>query len=194
MHAMLPQPILRTPRLLLRPFSLSDAPEVQRLAGAPEVAATTAAIPHPYEDGMAEAWINSHAPALSEETNVVYAITDASSGALLGAVGLRCDMEHNRAELGYWLGHPYWRNGYTTEAATAMLGYAFETLGLRRVLARHFAINPASGRVMQKIGMTQEGVMRQHFVKWGQAVDVVFYGILSDEWRARQERAQEGDA
>lgn len=186
---MLPQPILRTPRLILRPFTLADAPAVQRLAGAPEVAATTAAIPHPYEDGMAEAWINSHPAALEGETNVVYAITDATSGSLLGAIGLRVDLEQNRAELGYWLGHPYWRNGYMTEAAAEMLRYAFEALGLRRVLARHFAINPASGRVMQKIGMAHEGVMRQHFVKWGRPVDVVFYGILADEWRARQQSA-----
>lgn len=191
---MLPQPILRTPRLILRPFTLTDAPEVQRLAGAREVAATTAAIPHPYEDGMAEAWINSHPAALADETNVVYAVADAPTGALLGAIGLHCDMEHNRAELGYWLGHPYWRNGLATEAAAEMLRYAFEMLGLRRVLARHFATNPASGRVMRKIGMTQEGVMRQHFVKWGQPVDVVFYGILADEWRARQAAALETTA
>jgi RimJ/RimL family protein N-acetyltransferase len=188
---MLPQPILRTPRLILRPFTLADALEVQRLAGAPEVAATTAAVPHPYEDGVAEAWISSHPAALADETNVVYAVTDASIGSLLGAIGLRVDMEHNRAELGYWLGHPYWRRGYTTEAAAEMLRYAFEALRLRRVLARHFATNPASGRVMQKIGMAHEGVMRQHFVKWGRPVDVVFYGILADEWRDRQLSATE---
>nr|MCU0509361.1 GNAT family N-acetyltransferase [Anaerolineae bacterium] len=114
---MLPQPILRTARLVLRPFTLADAPDVQRLAGAPEVAATTAAIPHPYEDGMAEKWISSHPAGLEGETNVVYAMTDEQTGALMGAIGLHVDMEHNRAELGYWLGHPYWRNGYTTEAA-----------------------------------------------------------------------------
>ncbi len=181
---MLPQPILRTARLVLRPFTLADAPDVQRLAGAPEVAATTAAIPHPYEDGMAEKWISSHPAGLEGETNVVYAMTDEQTGALMGAIGLHVDMEHNRAELGYWLGHPYWRNGYTTEAAKAMLRYAFEELKLRRVLARHFGMNPASGRVMQKIGMTREGVMRQHFVKRGVPVDVVFYAILADEWHA----------
>ena len=185
---MLPQPVLRTTRLILRPFALTDAADVQRLAGAREVAATTANIPHPYEDGMAEAWINSHPAGLEQETNTVYAITDAATGALMGAIGLTVAMEHGRAELGYWLGHPYWRRGYTTEAATEMLRYAFEELGLRRVMARHMGINPASGRVMRKIGMTQEGVMRQHFVKWGQPVDVVFYGILADDWRAQAER------
>jgi RimJ/RimL family protein N-acetyltransferase len=111
-------------------------------------------------------------------------MTDEQTGALMGAIGLHVDMEHNRAELGYWLGHRYWRNGYTTEAAKAMLRYGFEELHLRRVFARHFGMNPASGRVMQKIGMTREGVMRQHFVKRGVPVDVVFYAILADEWHA----------
>lgn len=191
---MLPQPVLRTERLLLRPFALTDAAEVQRLAGAREVAATTAAIPHPYDLSLAESWISSHPAALADGTNVVFAITQARSGALLGAIGLSVASEHSRAELGYWIGLPYWRNGYCTEAADAMLRYAFEELGLRRVFARHFAVNPASGRVMQKIGMTREGVMRQHFVKWGSPTDVVFYGILADEWRTRHVSGQEARA
>ena len=180
---MLSQPILRTRRLTLRPFTLADAPEVQRLAGAREIAATTAAIPHPYEDGMAEEWIKSHATGLEFETTVVYAITDAAGGTLFGGIGLTIVMEHARAELGYWIGHPYWGRGYCSEAAAAMLRYGFEEVGLRRIMARHFAINPASGRVMQKIGMAREGAMRQHFVKWGEPLDIVFYGILADEWR-----------
>lgn len=191
---MLPQPILRTERLILRPFALADAADVQRLAGAREVAATTAAIPHPYEDGMAEAWIASHATGLAEGTNVVYAIANGQTGALIGAVGLSVVAEHSRAELGYWIGVPFWGQGYCTEAAAVMLRYAFDELGLRRVQARHFAINPASGRVMQKIGMAHEGVMRQHFVKWGQPGDIVFYGILADEWHAQQLDAPEAGA
>lgn len=181
---MLSQPVLRTTRLILRPFTLADAPDVQRLAGAREVAANMSFVPHPYLDGMAEAWISGQPAGLIEGTNVVYAITDGESGALIGAIALSVVAEHGRAELGYWIGVPYWNNGYTTEAATEMLRYAFEELDLRRVQARHFDTNPASGRVMQKIGMTREGVMRRHFVKWRQPVDVVFYGILAEEWRA----------
>ena len=188
---MLPQPILRTHRLILRPFTLADAPDVQLLAGAREVAATTALIPHPYSDGMAEAWIASHPNGLAEGTNVVYAITDGQTGALIGAIGLSVVAEHSRAELGYWIGVPFWGHGYCTEAAAAVLRYAFEELGLRRVQARHFAINPASGRVMQKTGMAHEGVMRQHFVKWGRPMDIVFYGILADDWRAQQAHVAE---
>ena len=75
--------------------------------------------------------------------------------------------------------------GYCTEAAAEMLRYAFEDLGLHRVMARHFRSNPASGRVMQKIGMQYEGRMREHFWRWDQAHDIELYGILRREWQAR---------
>ena len=72
---MIEQPNLTTRRLLLRPFAPADAPDVQRLAGAREIAATTANIPHPYEAGMAEQWIASHRPALEQDRTVTYAVT-----------------------------------------------------------------------------------------------------------------------
>jgi ribosomal-protein-alanine N-acetyltransferase len=82
------QPDLITERLYLRPFTLSDASDVQRLAGERDIAATTAAMPHPCEDGMAEAWIGQHAERFASGESVVFAITRRSDGALLGAVGL----------------------------------------------------------------------------------------------------------
>jgi RimJ/RimL family protein N-acetyltransferase len=182
---MLLQPILHTPRLTLRPFELADAPDVQRLAGAREVASTTAAIPHPYADGMAEEWIGARDEALRNDSIVTYALALRENGALVGAMGLHLAREHERAELGYWVGLPYWGQGYCTEAAREVLRYAFEDLRLHRVIARHFRRNPASGRVMQKIGMFCEGTMRQHFIKWGQYEDIVFYAILHDEWLAQ---------
>ncbi len=94
------QPTLSTPRLLLRPFTESDAPEVRRLANDPEIAANTLTIPHPYPEGAAESWIATHAPALAQGTKAVFAITDARSRQLLGAIGLEIDRAHQRAELG----------------------------------------------------------------------------------------------
>lgn len=80
------RPTLQTSRLILRPFTLADAPEVQRLAGAEEIAATTLNIPHPYEDGMAEQWIASHPQAFEEGKLVVFAMERKSDGALVGAI------------------------------------------------------------------------------------------------------------
>jgi RimJ/RimL family protein N-acetyltransferase len=178
---MSPQPTLTTERLLLRPLTLADAPEVQRLAGEREIAATTAAIPHPYPDGAAEDWIETHPGRFARGEAAVFAVTHLPDGALLGVVGLEIDTETQRAELGYWIGKPYWNQGYASEAAAAVVRFALSDLGLRRVFARHFSGNPASGRVMQKIGMRHEGTLRKHAVKWGEVHDLEIYGLLAGE-------------
>jgi [ribosomal protein S5]-alanine N-acetyltransferase len=178
------RPTLETARLILRPFILADAPEVQRLAGAREVASTTANIPHPYPDGLAEEWIGSHQAKFDAGELVNFAIT-LRDGTLMGAIGLVINKTHRRAEMGYWLGVPYWNQGYTTEAAQAVLGYGFEKLGLNRIFARYLTRNPASGRVMHKMGMTYEGCQRQHDLKWDQFEDIGLYGILKSEYDAR---------
>ena len=151
------RPSLETERLLLRPFTLADAPEVQRLASDKEIAATTLNIPHPYAEGMAEQWIATHQERYDMNELVNFAITRRGDNALLGAIGLVLSLPHKRAEMGYWIGKPYWKHGYATEAAKAVLRYGFEVLKLNRIHASHFAGNPASGRVMQKIGMQHEG-------------------------------------
>jgi RimJ/RimL family protein N-acetyltransferase len=179
------RPTLETARLILRPFTLEDAPEVQRLAGAREVASTTANIPYPYENGLAEAWINTHQERFEAGALVNFAITRRDDGALLGAIGLVIDKANARAELGYWLGLPYWNQGYMTEAAAAVLRYAFEALSLNKVNASYLLRNPASGRVMQKVGMTYEGTFRQHMFKWGVFEDLAYYAILKSEYEAR---------
>ena len=178
------QPTLATKRLLLRPFALADAPRVQQLARAREIADVTLHIPHPYEDGMAEAWIRTHQPSFRDGRSVSFAIVRRSDNLLCGAVSIGIDPDNSHAELGYWIGVPYWRQGYGTEAAQAMLRYGFEDLNLHRIYAHHFARNPASGRIMQKIGMTYEGCLRQHVRKWDAFEDLIQYGILRSEWQA----------
>lgn len=171
-------PTLTTARLVLRPFALSDAAEVQRLAGAREIADTTLHVPHPYPDGAAEAWIGGHAAAWAARDALTLAVTERPGGALVGAIGLILALPDRRAELGYWIGVPWWNRGYATEAGRAIMAHGFATLGLHRVMARHFARNPASGRVMQKLGMEREGVLRQHVLKWGAFEDLVVYAVL----------------
>jgi len=178
----MPRPTLITERLILRPFVLQDAPAVQRLAAAREVAEGTLLIPHPYPPGAAEEWISGHD---EQSVNHVFAIALRTGGDVMGAIGLHVERQHERAEIGYWLGVPHWKNGYVTEAAAAVVGYAFEQLGMHRVFAFHFVRNPASGRVLVKIGMQSEGTMRQHLLKWGEHVDVHYYGILREDWMRR---------
>jgi [ribosomal protein S5]-alanine N-acetyltransferase len=170
-------PQVSTARLELRAFHARDAADVQRLAGAREVADTTATIPHPYPDGVAEAWIATHHTAWETRQQLVLAITQRDGGAFIGAIGFVFATEHERAELGYWLGLPYWRKGFATEAATALVDFGFNVLQLNRIQAHHLARNPASGRVLEKAGLLREGRSAQAVFKHGKPEDVVFYGV-----------------
>lgn len=175
-------PTLTTPRLILRPFQLADAKEVQRLAGDYAIAKTTLNVPHPYEDGMAETWIQAQQQEFENGTHVVFAITHRVQHYLIGAIGLsNIKKEFDTAELGYWIGVPHWNNGYGTEATAAIIKYGFTDLNLNRIYAHHFQQNPASGRIMQKVGMTHEGQLRQHVKKWDRYIDIEVYGILKDD-------------
>lgn len=180
------QPTLQTKRLILRPFELFDGEDLRRLAGDRAIADTTLQIPHPYEVGMAEEWILAQRPRFEAGEQVVFAAVLRGSDQLIGAMGLVMEGKFRRAELGYWIGRPYWRNGYCTEAAQAVLEYGFQFLNLNRIHAYHFKRNPASGRVLQKLGMRHEGSSPQHVMKWGIFEDVELYGILRSGWRSRR--------
>jgi ribosomal-protein-alanine N-acetyltransferase len=179
------QPTIKTEHLILRPYSLNDTPELQRLIGDRDIASTTANIPHPYEDGMAEEWIGKRQESFNKGETVDFAITHRQDGFFMGGISLgSIDKYSELAEIGYWIGKPYWGHGYVTEAARAVLKYGFEVMELNRIHSRHFSRNPASGRVMQKIGMIREGYRRQHFKKWGKFEDIELYGILRSEYLA----------
>jgi len=182
MKGVIDQPTLRTSRLILRPFTVDDAVSVELLAGAREVADTTMHLPHPYPSGAAEQWIATHPGEWDAGTCATFAITDAGTGQLFGAIALTIAAAHARGELGYWIGLPFWNRGYCTEAGIAMLELGFETLGLHRIQARHLTRNPASGRVMQKLAMQPEGVHRHGMRKNDRFEDLAIYAILSDEW------------
>jgi RimJ/RimL family protein N-acetyltransferase len=178
-------PTLGTPRLVLRPFTELDATDVQRLAGDARVADTTLTIPHPYPDGAAEAWIATHEGTWNLGRSLTLAVTLRDTGELIGAIGLSIDPDKRSAEMGYWVGVPFWGSGYCTEAARAVLQHGFAALDLLRIHAHAFARNPASARVMEKIGML-EGVPRQKTVlKNGRPEEVREFAISRAAWDAR---------
>jgi ribosomal-protein-alanine N-acetyltransferase len=183
-------PTLKTERLVLRAFTLRDAPDVQRLAGEWEVARTLLSVPHPYEAGMAEEWISEHRPAFERGEGVNFAVLLRERGELCGSCGLLINPRDANAELGYWIGVPYWGRGYATEAAREVVRYGFEQLWLHRIYAAHFGNNPASARVLKKIGMSYEGTRREHHRKRGDYEDRVEYGLLVSEWRAAQRSSE----
>lgn len=156
---------------------------MQQLAGDRAIADATLTIPHPYRDGEAEDWIAKHQPEFDLGKGVILAITRKADGLLIGAIGLSGMMAGHQAELGYWIGRPYWNQGLCTEACREILRYAFSELSLIRVHANHFGRNPASGRVMRKVGMQHEGSRRLHIKKWDQFEDLELYGVLKTEWQ-----------
>ncbi len=178
-------PRIETERLVLRPFEIHDAPSVEKLAGTREVAETTLAIPHPYPAGGAAPWIEMHAGAWQRGERLTLAICDrVGPEQLLGAISLVIEREHSRGEIGYWIAREKWGRGYASEAAHAVTGYAFADVELHRVQGRCFTRNPASARVMQKLGMRLEGVHRQAHFRFGRFEDSAMYAILAAEWNA----------
>ena len=174
-------PSMRTARLQLRPMTVEDAPRVEELVSDPDVALTTATIPHPYPRGAAVEWIERHSKGPDFGGEAVWAIVHPQLG-LVGAMGLRVESQQSRAEMGYWIGKPYWGQGFATEAGGALLRYGFQTLGLNRIYAHHMRRNPSSGRVMQKLRMRYEGSLRQHFRRNDRFEDLECYGILKEEY------------
>jgi len=182
------QPELRTERLRLRPFRPEDARVVRELAGAREVAENTLTVPHPYPEGAAEAWIASLEPAFARGEMAAFAVI-GEDGELVGACGLKLEPEDGIAEIGYWIGVPWWGRGYASEAARAVVDFGFRELGLHRIWARVFVRNPASVRVAENAGLRLEGTLRRNLRKGDELLDHHVHGILRDEWlEARESR------
>lgn len=179
-------PTIESEKVLLRPFSPGDVAEVTRLASDKEIAKTTSNIPHPYEEKMAKKWIEKHEKEWEKGEALKLAVTRKEDENLVGSISLEIYDQHDMAELGYWIGKEYWSKGYCTEAAAAIIEYGFEVLDLNKIYASYFKDNPGSGKVLKKLGMRKEGCFRQHFKKWGEYKDQVYYGILKDEYLSNQ--------
>jgi ribosomal-protein-alanine N-acetyltransferase len=139
--------------LVLRPFVDGDANSIQLLASDKSIADTTATIPHPYPDGMAQQWIAETLEKCAAGEQASFAITLAPSGELVGAISLM-HIEAGAAELGYWVGVPYWGRGIASCAARRVVAYGLGELGLGRIHARCLSRNPASGKILLRAGFT----------------------------------------
>ena len=157
------QPSLSSPRLKLRPFIASDADAVRNLAGHPAIAAGTIGVPHPYPEGLATQWIARHPDEWGRRSAVTFAIELKSTHQLVGSISLM-RMTQDSAELGYWVGVPYWNRGYCTEAAQQLIDFGFNKLGLNRIIGKHLVSNPASGGVLVKCGFTR--IVNPHMELW----------------------------
>ncbi|MEM1083308.1 MAG: GNAT family N-acetyltransferase [Verrucomicrobiota bacterium] len=176
--------MFQTDRLILRPFRMEDAEVVTRWVSDRRVAEMTTLIPHPYTLDDAEEWLERVVSYDDAHGFKIFAITLCESDELIGCIGLLREEGAPWAEFGYWLGVPFWGNGYATEALGEILRFGFEDTGLRRIEACHFAHNPASGRVMEKAGLRYEGTQKLRCRRDGQLFDRVNYGLIDEDWRA----------
>jgi len=145
-------PVLGTARLILRAPRLGDAKAIAALANDRHIAENTARIPHPYKLGDAKAWIGG-ANTNSDEEQYVITLAD---GTLVGACGI--EQPDGMPSIGYWLGRPFWRKGYATEAVRALIDHAFGDLEHEELHASARVTNPASRHVIEKCGFQWTGV------------------------------------
>jgi len=181
-------PRLETDRLRLRPFVAEDAVQLAELAGAREIADTMISIPHPFSIAAARTTIEANAANFQSGRSIHFAIEGKGAARLDGCVELRhVDSEHSQAELSFWIGKPAWGHGYASEAARVVVRFGFDDLDLNRIYAYHMVRNPASGAVLRKAGMKQEGILRDRVRKSGVFEDVALYAILRSDSAAVQQ-------
>lgn len=161
-----------------------------------EISRNTLYIPYPYSAEDAEEWIEQRiAHRRDQPTPVTFALR-APDGTLIGVVGadeLEVGASH-RANIGYWLAKPYWGRGLMTKAMRRYTAYAFERLEVVRLTAEVFTWNDASRRVLEKVGFRQEGYFRKHREKEGRLVDVLYYGLLREDFSELDRRSGSGSS
>jgi RimJ/RimL family protein N-acetyltransferase len=176
--------MLETDRLILRSLTSADIPLIQHSASVREIADTMISIPHPYPEGEAKRYVAQKITEFEQGQSRTFAIERKSEPCFCGVVEIRdIEREHSQAELSFWLAVAAWGQGYMSEALKPMLNYGFEQLDLNRLYAYHMVRNPGSGKVLQKNGFTQEGILRQRIRKWGVFEDVKLWAILRQEWQ-----------
>ncbi len=182
MHGDQDKPVeLRTARLLLRPFELSDVDDVRAYASDPEVARFRP-LPDPYTRQDALDFVIRQMRT-DWSRCAEFAITFGPRA--IGGLSLQLNPEHETAELGYLLGRRWWGQGLATEAARAVVDWGFRHFRLHKVYARAHVDNTRSWRVMERLGMTREGVLRGHWKMRDEHVDLVYYAVFRDEWTLR---------
>lgn len=162
--------------------SAKDIPRMVEYANHPTVFKMTLNIPHPYQEKDAIRWLNMAIEGFEEKNHFIFAICKLSDDKFMGGIGLRLNTRFNHAELGFWLGEPFWNKGYVTEATRAILKFGFQEIGLQKIFAIHMIDNPASGKVMIKNGMIKEGTLVDHLKKDEKYITVSQYRLTKDEF------------
>lgn len=153
---------IATARLLLRPLRMSDAGMIGLYAADPRVARMTTSIPHPYPPGAAEGFVTATLSGRRGEEVLALDATPSGGAEFVGLLSVRI-REGGEAELGYWVGPPFWNTGYATEALAAIVPRLLAR-GVPRIVASVFADNPVSAHVLERVGFRETGGGEAHSV------------------------------
>ncbi len=170
---------LHTERLLLRPFQAADADDVLAYADDAEWSHFLYDIPKPYSRQDAEDMV---AGAQRTDWDVYPIFAVVLDGHVIGRISADISTRHETAELGWGIARANWGQGIAQEAVTTLIEYLFTTRGLPRVFARADGGNERSWRLMERLGMQREALLRSHRVGPDGRSDEVFYGLLREEW------------
>lgn len=175
---------LETDRLILNRFTIADAPKVQAMAGDIAVA-STCLLPHPYLDGMAEQWINSHEQGIASNTEYIWAIRLKENNELIGTVGIIFDDKNKIGEVGYWIGAEYHNQQYGREALQVVVKFAVVTEYFNKLIAKCFSRNYPSIAILDWCGFQPEGRHRKHIFHLDKFEDSLSYGLLIEDYMKR---------
>ena len=178
---------LRTKRLVLRQLRREDLPDLVENINNINVSKWLLVVPYPYTVKDAREYLRHTQKSWKVRNKKDYSFTIAKKedNVLIGGCGIhKISKEQGTAEMGYWLGERYWRQGYGTEGMNAMIEFAFGKLGLRRINSGVFRGNPSSGKMQEKLGFKNEGLRRKGCVckADGKIKDEYAYGLLKEEW------------
>ncbi|KQO73764.1 GNAT family protein [Agrobacterium sp. BA1120] len=173
-------PVLLSSRLVMRAPHEEDIDALAHLANNANIATMVSRMPHPYTAKDAADFVRR--AKVGEIGKCVYAITRMENGEFMGCCGLEPQEDGKTLEMGYWLGEPYWNNGYTTEAAHALIDMAFRTRDIEQIDARCRVTNIASRRVIQKCGFQLQGSGMVGSLALGGMVPVEWYRLDRKTW------------
>jgi ribosomal-protein-alanine N-acetyltransferase len=175
---------LETERLLLRPVCADDLPKVAALMADYDVAKNLSTAPHPYTLADAEAFYAKHSESRERGNAHVFVLIRKSDGTFIGKNGLHA--KDGVVEMGYWLGKPYWNQGFGTEAARRVLAFGFEDLKLERIVAGWFGDNPASGRILSKLAFTATETIERNCLARGNTVRCNMMVVTREAFQPKQ--------
>lgn len=177
-----PFPELKTTRLTLRKHDQRDVVSLVKFANNPKISEQIINIPYPYTEKDALARLDFARKGFADKQRFVFVINLNGSDELIGEIGLHLDPGTNEAQFGYWIAEPFWGQGIVTEALSAILKFGFMELKLKRIYATHYPENIASGKVMQKNKMKNEGELKNHYKVGNTYRSVILYSITIDNY------------